>query len=173
MLNSLLGVAPSGEFVESRFNPRTPGGVRLDQHLRVATQLHVSIHAPREGCDTDLVDLLDDSEVSIHAPREGCDKRYERALPRQKSFNSRTPGGVRHWGTCILRPRILVSIHAPREGCDCDLRPSLSPAPVSIHAPREGCDPTRLYCLLPTHGVSIHAPREGCDISVPYHSCYL
>ena len=96
MLNSLLGVAPSGEFVESRFNPRTPGGVRLDQHLRVATQLHVSIHAPREGCDTDLVDLLDDSEVSIHAPREGCDSSSAGIA----SFRS-------------------VSIHAPREGCDC------------------------------------------------------
>ena len=34
------------------------------------------------------------------------------------SFNSRTPGGVRHeHGVLIPRLR-LVSIHAPREGCD-------------------------------------------------------
>ena len=98
MLNSLLGVAPSGEFVESRFNPRTPGGVRLDQHLRVATQLHVSIHAPREGCDTDLVDLLDDSEVSIHAPREGCDPRVVEEVRRRHGFQFTHPGrGATAW----------------------------------------------------------------------------
>ena len=56
------------------FNSRTPGGVRHHIVLDDRAKLLVSIHAPREGCDTDLVDLLHDSEVSIHAPREGCDR---------------------------------------------------------------------------------------------------
>ena len=100
----------------------------------------VSIHAPREGCDTDYhmsVDqrvkfqfthpgrgatfLMEDIKqgkefqfthpgrgatvysgadgremrVSIHAPREGCDPRPSSCPCRRRSFNSRTPGGVR------------------------------------------------------------------------------
>ena len=35
----------------SRFNSRTPGGVRLPYMADVATKVVVSIHAPREGCD--------------------------------------------------------------------------------------------------------------------------
>ena len=66
-------------------------------------QFKISIHAPREGCDTETVDglkadvafqsthpargatyLFTDSSIalciSIHAPREGCDsKLYQRA----------------------------------------------------------------------------------------------
>ena len=34
------------------------------------------------------------------------------------SFNSRTPGGVRHSAPSLLLSLELVSIHAPREGCD-------------------------------------------------------
>ena len=34
------------------------------------------------------------------------------------SFNSRTPGGVRHSVPLLLSLLELVSIHAPREGCD-------------------------------------------------------
>ena len=34
----------------------------------------VSIHAPREGCDAELIlEQVGVGEVSIHAPREGCD----------------------------------------------------------------------------------------------------
>ena len=33
--------------------------------------------------------------VSIHAPREGCDSRAPIDSPSADSFNSRTPGGVR------------------------------------------------------------------------------
>ena len=56
----------------------------------------VSIHAPREGCDTERLQFGDSEvSVSIHAPREGCDViRAHQAAD---------------W---------LVSIHAPREGCD-------------------------------------------------------
>ena len=35
--------------------------------------LRVSIHAPREGCDVEIVTTIKLSIVSIHAPREGCD----------------------------------------------------------------------------------------------------
>ena len=78
----------------------------------------VSIHAPREGCDLsdDDFSLVEDkfqfthpgrgatrsetftsdlTSVSIHAPREGCDFFLPRSPRRKRSFNSRTPGGVR------------------------------------------------------------------------------
>ena len=42
-------------------------------------KLHISIHAPREGCDRNLPAYIDERYlISIHAPREGCDgKRPE------------------------------------------------------------------------------------------------
>ena len=57
----------------------------------------ISIHAPREGCDSPQMHagppLL---AISIHAPREGCDSPQMHAGP----------------------PLLAISIHAPREGCD-------------------------------------------------------
>ena len=37
------------------------------------TQLEISIHAPREGCDAARQCLGALAGISIHAPREGCD----------------------------------------------------------------------------------------------------
>ena len=58
------------------------------------------------------------STVSIHAPREGCDHEWWQAKTAERSFNSRTPGGVRL--SRLTDPSLspAVSIHAPREGCD-------------------------------------------------------
>ena len=57
---------------------------------------HVSIHAPREGCDLSPRELRAQLLlVSIHAPREGCDSAL---MDAQRAK--------------------VVSIHAPREGCD-------------------------------------------------------
>ena len=80
-------------------------------------------------------------------------------------FNSRTPGGVRHFHVIIGRYLDSVSIHAPREGCD----PNLAKAPVILLMfqfthPGRGATISK---SLPTPrlSVSIHAPREGCDLS--------
>ena len=125
-----------------RFNSRTPGGVRQRLTDFYAFSDLVSIHAPREGCDSVWFFCISRRcRVSIHAPREGCD-----AI----SVSARYTGK-------------RVSIHAPREGCDFGREDSSQVGRrVSIHAPREGCD--RLggrTTLAPL--VSIHAPREGCD----------
>ena len=78
----------------------------------------VSIHAPREGCDANGIQIqvtpnlfqfthpgrgATDTrradglipDVSIHAPREGCDKQVVTEMTKEYGFNSRTPGGVR------------------------------------------------------------------------------
>ena len=63
-------------------------GVR-QQHDRDA---HISIHAPREGCDGD--DGQEQSaggDISIHAPREGCDYLHYLLHCSIKSFQSTHP----------------------------------------------------------------------------------
>ena len=110
------------------FNSRTPGGVRLRPSR----------------------DVLDISVVSIHAPREGCDIEVVRGIEKKQEFQFTHPGrGATCFviGSCLL-PK--VSIHAPREGCDYMRAYSfMAKDPVSIHAPREGCD-----TLLPIYSLS-------------------
>ena len=55
----------------------------------------ISIHAPREGCDSEFRVLVRFFDISIHAPREGCDT-----------------------GVHYKSSHADISIHAPREGCD-------------------------------------------------------
>ena len=101
----------------SGFNSRTPCGVRLGLPVGWEPYLEVSIHAPRVGCDYVESGVIISRRVSIHAPRVGCDlvcKKAPRKVGvsihaprvgcdqadasvrlRNKSFNSRTPCGVR------------------------------------------------------------------------------
>ena len=70
--------------------------MRLFNVIFPAIQTRISIHAPRERCDTSsLISSEFGSSISIHAPRERCDKEME-------SYDN--------------VPKI--SIHAPRERCD-------------------------------------------------------
>ena len=56
--------------------------------------------------------------ISIHAPRVGCDKSLPTPSATTSNFNPRTPCGVRLPGcAAALRPQV-ISIHAPRVGCD-------------------------------------------------------
>ena len=146
------------------FNSRTPGGVRLPFGGRSRLLRSVSIHAPREGCDTPAPAVGATAvNVSIHAPREGCDKTEGVRWDNMIKFQFTHPGRGATHGPNKVRAYLLVSIHAPREGCDVKkLRCRLLRLLVSIHAPREGCDSIRSLSALET-SVSIHAPREGCD----------
>ena len=56
----------------------------------------VSIHAPREGCDSEIL-ILDDqpSMFQFTHPGRGATGSGAGFPPRELSFNSRTPGGVR------------------------------------------------------------------------------
>ena len=81
--------------IKERFNSRTPGGVRQLTLTIITILTMVSIHAPREGCDSAQDTLEIQRLVSIHAPREGCDDKVPIVGDCEKCFNSRTPGGVR------------------------------------------------------------------------------
>ena len=123
------------------FNPRTPCGVRLCQAKSTPKIIHISIHAPRAGCDqTDWryvsdVELFQSTHpvrgatrrwrsprrrctISIHAPRAGCDGTCSGTSAQNQYFNPRTPCGVRRWDCRHSFNPYIISIHAPRAGCD-------------------------------------------------------
>ena len=51
-------------------------------------------------------------------PGRGATSSARRSTTSCRSFNSRTPGGVRLWRSRAVDALYRVSIHAPREGCD-------------------------------------------------------
>ncbi len=112
------------------FNSRTPCGVRQSHFKTFLIFAPVSIHAPRVGCDLHDVILLvwlalfqfthpvwgatgvlshapREPRVSIHAPRVGCDYCCQEAEAMMRSFNSRTPCGVR---LLIISPWIYLAM---------------------------------------------------------------
>ena len=113
-------------------------------------------------------------KVSIHAPREGCDSCRNVLMIGSLSFNSRTPGGVRLWRSRAVDALYRVSIHAPREGCD-----PLATVSIKLAMTFQFTHPGRGATARPELAVgdkevSIHAPREGCDSCARYSlSCTL
>ena len=78
------------------FNPRPlRGGRQRGSHKALRLPL-ISIHAPREGGDTDSTGNSKTTGISIHAPREGGDSVSQ------------------YHHSAVL----CISIHAPREGGD-------------------------------------------------------
>ena len=81
--------APNGAD-RPNFNPRTPRGVRL-QPDGVPVFVFISIHAPREGCDSAFDQYDYGNRISIHAPREGCDSRISTHCCVTCTFQSTHP----------------------------------------------------------------------------------
>ena len=171
------------------FNSRTPGGVRQLEGLPSRSLLHVSIHAPREGCDESLPTLRHSmAEVSIHAPREGCDgdsvRLHGRHLgvsihaPREgcdvevfrgatglSGFNSRTPGGVRRRSSPERTLALWFQFTHPGRGATKPLGRLSHAREFQFTHPGRGAT-GRIHYSEYTDKVSIHAPREGCDLGV-------
>ena len=85
---------------------------------QIEYDVYVSIHAPRAGCDTDLDkrSFTTDQFQFTHPVRGAT--TAQRVNEIIKSFNSRTPCGVRLECRPLLINSVVVSIHAPRAGCD-------------------------------------------------------
>ena len=119
--------------------------------------------------------------------------RHRRWYARSRSFNPRTPHGVRLNGHAYQIVEMLVSIHAPHTGCDTPAaaaacaRRSFNPRtphgvrhhllckslcknqrfnPRTPHGVRRGAD----HIAVGVVAVSIHAPHTGCDILQSLHS---
>ena len=155
-------------------------------------QRHISIHAPREGCDVCYNNNCKEGLQfqSTHPVRGATDtkKRYNQ---QDQKFQSTHP--VRGATGCALicDCDIAISIHAPREGCDSPPARSRwmpgrfqSTHPVrgatgaghSHHAadcafqsthPVRGATSPEPPRQQRSRSISIHAPREGCDASLP------
>ena len=127
----------------------------------------VSIHAPREGCDGFGAEIRRSVKVfQFTHPGRGATTPPTPEQVEADSFNSRTPGGVRHvtlgryllWG--------LFQFTHPGRGA--------TPAPLTALGQRKSFNSrtpggVRQQISDSKHfilRVSIHAPREGCDSSV-------
>ncbi len=122
----------------------------------------VSIHALRVECDGgDAIGLGAAKQVSIHALRVECDTVVNCTTLSPKSFNPRTPCGVRPPKPFTIPFFYLVSIHALRVECDA-LASTLRPATVSFN-PRTPCG-VRLHFGNKSMGRKRFNPRTPCGV---------
>ena len=102
--------------------------------------------------------------ISIHAPREGCDTVSASSIRPERNFNPRTPRGVRRVITPKRSnsgeyfnprtPRGVRRLKSPNIPCTfCNFNPR---TPRGVR--RYSISTTAMYMK-----ISIHAPREGCD----------
>ena len=96
------------------FNSRTPGGVRL-LGFCLTKFLPMSFNSRTPGgvrqLTLTIITIL--TMVSIHAPREGCDTIFRQQLTNVRCFNSRTPGGVRLSTRYIRNPALSFNSRTP------------------------------------------------------------
>ena len=125
--------------------------------------MRVSIHAPWEGCDGEVLRLTDVVVVSIHAPWEGCDTIFHTSAITLQRFNSRTLGRVRQ-GSGNNLGDINLCFNSRTLG---RVRPLLGGVfgyfgQFQFTHPGKGATykKSRVSSLI---NVSIHAPWEGCD----------
>ena len=59
--------------------------------------LLISIHVPRAGDDSGVVDVVDAFKISIHVPRAGDDNPNKYTEIRDLHFNPRPPCGGRQY----------------------------------------------------------------------------
>ena len=125
----------------SCFNSRTPGGVRqtgLSSLLEIRTFQFT--HPGRGATSWPFYDG-DGVHVSIHAPREGCDPAVPIASPNASKFQFTHPGrGATSWDITGWRPRSWFQFTHPGRGATATGDAYTTRYDVSIHAPREGCD---------------------------------
>ena len=143
------------------FNPRTPCGVRQSVNFYCPWGSHISIHAPRVGCDQGMAGKASCALISIHAPRVGCDTAPCTCITHGWNFNPRTPCGVRLRLFGLHQHPQVISIHAPRVGCDFLSRYLEDGTKISIHAPRVGCDSLTLRISTSRRNFN---PRTPCGV---------
>ena len=210
--------AQSGHQQERDFNPRPPRGGRPPQRLRRCpadifqstppargatatargfsrTNTVISIHAPREGGDGVLQDLL----LSIQGfqstpPARGATFSSIASAFFLTLFQSTPPARGATRGNQLRFQISVISIHAPREGGDVGLiikkkviryfnpRPPRGgrlahrgagdgPTAFQSTPPARGATPPDTVSAV-SGGISIHAPREGGDI-IPRIAWYV
>ena len=152
------------------FNSRTPGGVRPTRSIRAIYAIEFQFTHPGRGATMSPQPVRSMPGVSIHAPREGCDTIFNASTITLQSFNSRTPGGVRPLlggvlgyfgqfqfthpgrGATLITLQVVLATQMfqfthPGRGATYTGQKRRDSTAVSIHAPREGCDKPPRYVL--------------------------
>ena len=179
--------APQRLYAGLPFQFTHPGRGATKNCQRDARDSKVSIHAPREGCDSYRQNRLKPSAGFNSRTPGGVRLSLVWAKKRSKSFNSRTPGGVRHTsmiepiamlrfnsrtpgGVRLLlvalpdRPRFLFQFTHPGRGATASCFTSKGSTEFQFTHPGRGATSDTVI-LEYLYDVSIHAPREGCDPS--------
>ena len=102
------------------------------------------------------------SPISIHAPREGCDTTALEIGVDPIIFQSTHPVRGATMKACQAQMGLIFQSTHPVRGATRQALVKACWRLISIHAPREGCDQSD-FAPRPSSGISIHAPREGCD----------
>ena len=145
----------------SNFNPRTPRGVRHTLRWRRSDKILISIHAPREGCDSTTHGSPPTGlDFNPRTPR-GVRLLLGLSLTRPQNFNPRTPRGVRPNRLPLCSACRHFNPRTPR-----GVRRTRSPSrqtgtAISIHAPREGCDRARSVTKAGRVGFQSTHPARG------------
>ena len=168
------------------FNPRSPRGERPVRLVPLKISLRFQSTLPARGATCGETIENPYKAISIHAPREGSDAQLMREADNGEDFNPRSPRGERLTDPKIHEMANPFQSTLPARGATLPgLRYSSRPGRISIHAPREGSDiisrskrsrPAVFQSTLPARGatrppprqpgaggISIHAPREGSD----------
>ena len=172
---------------QSKFQSTPPARGATRRRVCHPIRPAISIHAPREGGDSNCngMDDLDDAFQST-PPARGATTRARWRLCLRPHFNPRPPRGGRHRRPRVGHVETRISIHAPREGGDLlprsrtERKPAFQSTPpargATLRAGRRRL-PHRNFNPRPPRGgrpsvdigekdavaISIHAPREGGD----------
>ena len=132
----------------TRFNSRTPGGVRREARALLLPFLKFQFTHPGRGATSQLGNHTIVTAVSIHAPREGCDARVLSSEVSNAEFQFTHPGrGATVVHTIGATSNKFQFTH-PGRGATQTPTIGVLRLGVSIHAPREGCDSVVQSCVL-------------------------
>ena len=145
----------------TRFNPRTPCGVRRGASpLHRQTRVFQSTHSLRSATWTAFLHAVRE-KVSIHALLAECDGCRPPSWRCDTGFNPRTPCGVRQCRTETGEDRDgFQSTHSLRSATRTLLRRQFLRM-VSIHALLAECDPSRDFQGTLKNGFN---PRTPCGV---------
>ena len=142
---------------------------------RIPHNVHISIHAAREGGDA-AVQQSDCKLAGFQStPPVKAATRKTCHCSAHKLFQSTPPVKAATDYKAINDAANMISIHAAREGGDHIGWICGKLGRISIHAAREGGDGARNHCR-GTYRISIHAAREGGDavaVTLPAEISYF
>ena len=138
-------------------------GGATDWKLTLVYNVKISIHAPRGGSDSAIVDLPPHN--GHFNPRSPWGERLVGAIDKfnEELFQSTLPVGGATLAQLFLVRLVFISIHAPRGGSD-----ETNGGYVAIHMIFQSTLPVGGATVIKAieeyeNGISIHAPRGGSD----------